>query len=115
MTGSDTTRDELFRSIERAFDYRGDVTVNLRDGQVVVGYLFDRRLEAESGHVDVLPKESDQKRRIDIADITDIDVTGRDMASGRSWEEWVRRHEEREVARREGRDLPDIEPAPPEL
>ena len=32
----------LAEVIERAFDYRGDVTIVRRDGSEIVGYLFNR-------------------------------------------------------------------------
>ena len=36
------TRAEV---IDRAFDYRGDVTVVMHDGTEVVGYLFNRNAD----------------------------------------------------------------------
>jgi hypothetical protein len=38
--------DELRDAIEAAFDFRGDARLTLRSGEVVEGYLFDRRLGA---------------------------------------------------------------------
>jgi len=37
-----TTDEELRDALEKAFDYRGDVTITLRDGTRVEGYVFDR-------------------------------------------------------------------------
>src|SRR6202021_4227190 len=34
---------EIREALEKAFDYRGDVTITRKDGSQVVGYLFDRR------------------------------------------------------------------------
>jgi len=34
--------DELRTALEKAFDYRGDVTLTLKDGRRVEGYIFDR-------------------------------------------------------------------------
>ena len=34
---------EIREALEKAFDYRGDVKLTLRDGRVVHGYVFDRR------------------------------------------------------------------------
>src|SRR5580698_7017806 len=34
---------EIFEAFEKAFDYRGDVTLTLKDGRTVNGYIFDRR------------------------------------------------------------------------
>ena len=38
------TEADIRAVIEKAFDYRGDVTVSRRDGSQVTGYLFDRRV-----------------------------------------------------------------------
>src|ERR1700731_2449101 len=34
---------EVREALEKAFDYRGDITVTLKNGTKVEGYLFDRR------------------------------------------------------------------------
>lgn len=34
---------EVREALEKAFDYRGDITITRRDGTVVEGYLYDRR------------------------------------------------------------------------
>ena len=36
-------RQEIREALEKAFDYRGDITITRRDGSVVEGYLYDRR------------------------------------------------------------------------
>ncbi len=46
--GSD---DELREGLEKAFDYRGDVTITRKDGRTVEGYIFDRRVGATPGPV----------------------------------------------------------------
>ena len=38
--------DEVREALEKAFDYRGDITVTRKDGSQVQGYLFDRRTGA---------------------------------------------------------------------
>ena len=37
------TDDEVRTALEKAFDYRGDVTVTLKGGGKIEGYCFDRR------------------------------------------------------------------------
>ena len=34
---------EIREALEKAFDYRGDITITRKDGSQVEGYLFDRR------------------------------------------------------------------------
>jgi len=51
---------ELRGALEKAFDYRGDVTITRKDGSRVEGYIFDRRSGptlAES-FVRIIPRES---------------------------------------------------------
>ena len=37
------TDDEIRGALEKAFDYRGDVTITLKNGTQVEGYIFDRQ------------------------------------------------------------------------
>ena len=38
------TEADIRAVIEKAFDYRGDVTITRKDGSQIAGYLFDRRV-----------------------------------------------------------------------
>ena len=91
---------ELREGIEAAFDYRGDVTLLLRNGARVEGYLFDRRSRAslEDSQVRLIPTGSTQKLVIRYSDIAGIEFSGRDMAAGKRWEDWVRRYAEKKAA-----------------
>ena len=42
------TEDELREGLEKAFDYRGDLTITLKNGQNIEGYAFDRRMNGPS-------------------------------------------------------------------
>jgi len=87
---------ELQAAIEKAFDFRGDVTILTRDGRRIEGYVFDRR-PGES--VRLLPKDGGgRKLTVAYADIADLQFTGRDTAAGKSWEAWVKKHRERKAA-----------------
>ena len=37
------TEEETFEALEKAFDYRGDITITRKDGSIVEGYVFDRQ------------------------------------------------------------------------
>ena len=37
------SENEVREALEKAFDYRGDITITRKDGTQVEGYLFDRR------------------------------------------------------------------------
>ena len=78
---------ELRAALEQAFDYRGDVTITLKNGETVVGYVFDRRpgKSLADSYVRVLPQESHERRDIPYASIAALAFTGRDTAAGKSW------------------------------
>ncbi len=99
------TEEELRIALEKAFDYRGDVTLTLKDNSKIEGYLFDRATGSSltSSFVRVLPKDSNQKLKIAYADIAALAFTGRDTAAGKSWEAWVGKYWEKKVSG--GRDL----------
>jgi hypothetical protein len=85
------TEEELRIALEKAFDYRGDVTLTLKDNSKIEGYLFDRMTgpSLAGSFVRILPKDSSQKLKIAYADIAALAFTGRDTAAGKSWEAWV--------------------------
>ena len=86
-------QDDLADVIESAFDYRGDVTLVHRDGQEIVGYLFNRNHDAPQPFVQMFPTASDDMITIAYADIRAIRFTGRDTAAGNSYAAWLRRRE----------------------
>jgi hypothetical protein len=93
------SEEELRIALEKAFDYRGDVTLTLKDNSKIEGYLFDRVTgpSLTTSFVRVLPKDSTQKLKIAYADIAALAFTGRDTAAGKSWEAWVGRYWEKKA------------------
>ncbi len=86
--------EEVRQALEKAFDYRGDVTVTRKDGSKVEGYIFDRRTGktlADSA-VRLFPKDADQKISIPYSEIAALAFSGRDTAAGKSFEAWVRKY-----------------------
>ena len=96
------TEEELRIVLEKAFDYRGDVTLTLKDNSKIEGYLFDRVTgpSLTTSFVRVLPKDSTQKLKIAYADIAALAFTGRDTAAGKSWEAWVGKYWEKKATGR---------------
>jgi hypothetical protein len=92
--------EELRQALEKAFDYRGDVTITRKDGSKVEGYIFDRRTgkSLEDSLVRLYPKDSNQKVSIAYSDIAALAFSGRDTAAGKSWEAWVRKYWEKKAA-----------------
>jgi hypothetical protein len=94
------TEEETRKALEKAFDYRGDVTLTRKDGTKVEGYLFDRKSgpTLDKSFVRVLPKTSNQRLVIAYSDIAALAFTGRDTAAGKSWEAWVKKYVEKKAA-----------------
>lgn len=103
------TEEELRIALEKAFDYRGDVTLTLKDNSKIEGYIFDRITgpSLSTSYVRVLPKDSSQKVKITYADIAALAFTGRDTAAGKSWEAWVHKYWEKKAS---GEGVANLEP-----
>lgn len=91
---------EVCDALEKAFDYRGDVTVTRKDGTQVTGYLFDRRTGSSltDSFVRVIPSTERAKVSIAYAEIAALAFTGRDSAAGKSFEAWVKKYWEKKAA-----------------
>jgi hypothetical protein len=94
------SEEELRAALEKAFDYRGDVTITKQDGAIVEGYIFDRHAGptlAES-FVRVYPKHQRAKVSVAWSEIAGLAFSGRDMAAGKSWEAWLKNYAEKKAA-----------------
>jgi adenosylhomocysteine nucleosidase len=76
----------LAELVERAFDYRGYVTLRRKDGSELVGFVYDRG----DAHVDLFDESAAHRLRVPLAEIASIDFTGEDSAR-KSQEMWERR------------------------
>jgi hypothetical protein len=92
--------DELREGLEKAFDYRGDVTITCKDGSSIEGYIFDRRVgpSLQDSVIRLFPKNNPAKLSIPYSDIATLNFTGRDTAAGKSWEAWLRKYWEKKAA-----------------
>ena len=75
--------------IEWAFDYRGDVTLELRSGELLEGYVYHRNCQMPSPSLKLFPKNQDGTREVGYEDIVSIHFSGEDTAFGKSWEDWL--------------------------
>jgi hypothetical protein len=92
--------EDVRLALEKAFDYRGDIQLTLKDGRVIDGYVFDRRTGrtlAES-MVRVIPAKERAKLAIPYAEIAGLAFTGRDTAAGKSFEAWMKKYREKKAA-----------------
>ncbi len=95
-----SSEEELREGIEKAFDYRGDVTIVRKDGTSVEGYIFDRRAAATLAEsvIRLFPQGTPNKLAIPYSDIVSLQFTGRDTAAGKSWEAWLKKYWEKKAA-----------------
>ena len=93
------SEEDLRQALEKAFDYRGDITITRKDGSKIEGYLFDRGTgkTLKDSQIRLYPKSSDDKVSIPYSDIAALAFTGRDTAAGRSWEAWMEKYAEKKA------------------
>ena len=91
---------EIHEAFEKAFNYRGDVTITKKDGAKLECFIFDRRTgkTLADSCVRVIPKEAFEKISIPYSEIAGLAFTGRDTAAGKSWEAWIRKYWEKKMA-----------------
>lgn len=89
----------LLEALEKAFDYRGDVTLTLESGETVTGYVFDRRRgpTLRDSRVRLLVAGKDDPVVVAMDRIARVAFTGRDAAHGKSFETWLRKFVEKKL------------------
>ncbi len=91
---------DLKSALEKAFDYRGDVTITLKSGEKIEAYIFNRstgRTLAES-FVQYFTPKAEEKRRLSYDQIARLEFSGKDRAAGKHWEDWVKAYTEKKAA-----------------
>jgi hypothetical protein len=98
------TDEEVRDALEKAFDYRGDITITRKDGSAVEGYVFDRRTGATlaASQVRMLLPGTSQKISIPYSEIAALTFSGRDTAAGKSFDAWVKKYWEKRAAGEKG-------------
>ncbi|MDA8377510.1 MAG: hypothetical protein M0Z50_10755 [Planctomycetia bacterium] len=87
--------------VEKAFSYRGDVTIVRRQGGTVEGYIFDRRAECSDTsqwNLRLIIKDSTERITIPYHDIASINFSGKNPAAGRSFQTWLKKYHEKKAA-----------------
>ena len=92
---------EIREALEKAFDYRGDITITRKDGSQIDGYLFDRRTGSSLADsvVRIIPSELRRPGSMwPIQRSRRSPSTGRDTAAGKTFEAWVKKYWEKKAA-----------------
>ena len=94
------SEDDLKAALEKAFDYRGDITLTLKSGEKIEAYIFNRVTGATlaDSFVQYFTPKADEKCKVSYADIARIEFTGKDRAAGKHWEDWVKAWNEKKAA-----------------
>jgi hypothetical protein len=92
--------EDLRQALEKAFDYRGDVTLTLKSGELIVAYIFNRQTGSTltDSFVQYFTPSAPDKRKISYAQIARLEFTGKDRAAGKHWEDWVKAYNEKKAA-----------------
>lgn len=103
------TEQDRMAAVDKAFDYRGDVTLELHSGQKVEGYLFNRDTKSHPARVELFVKGQNDSVIVPYADIHTIAFTGSDPATGKSWRDWVAKKDSERKAEAEKIRLESIQ------
>ena len=89
--------DELRNALEKAFDYRGDVTITTKAGKKIEAFIFNRHTGATlaDSYVQYFEPNVNGKQKLGYAEIGRLEFTGKDRAAGKHWEDWVKAYNER--------------------
>jgi hypothetical protein len=94
----------LAEVVDKAFDFRGNVTVVHTDGSETEGYLFNRNADATVPFVQMFDLNGAGPHTIPYREIRTIRFTGRDTAAGNSYAAWLRAKEAAKAADRSEKD-----------
>ena len=95
-----TGEEKLSEAIEKASDYRGDVTLTLKNGERIEAFIFNCQSGptlAES-FLQYFTPSAPEKRRVSYAEIARVEFSGKDRAAGKHWEDWVKNYNEKKAA-----------------
>jgi len=81
----------LRKAIEHARDYRGDVTIYLKTGKHVIGYVFDHHEGIPNPYIKLFLANQSEPSFVMCQDIAKVEFSGEDTAFGRSWDDWAQK------------------------
>jgi hypothetical protein len=92
--------EDLRLALEKALDYRGDVTLTLKSGERIEAFIFNRRTGSSlaDSWVHYFAPTATEKRKVSYAEIARLEFSGKDRAAGKHWEDWVKAYNEKKAA-----------------
>jgi len=96
--------EEVRAALEKAFDYRGDVTITTKTGEKIEAYVFNRQTgkTLADSFLQYFAPNVPGKLKLAYADIARLEFSGKDRAAGKHWEDWVKAYNERKAAGEKG-------------
>ena len=94
------TDEEVREALEKAFDYRGDVTITTKSGEKMEAYIFNRQsgTTLQNSYIQYFAPTVQAKQKMSYAEIARLEFSGKDRAAGKHWEDWVKAYNERKAA-----------------
>jgi hypothetical protein len=94
------TDEDLRLALDKALDYRGDVTLTLKSGERIEAFIFNCHtgLALAESWVQYFTPSAPEKRKVGYAEIARIEFSGKDRAAGKHWEDWVKAYNEKKAA-----------------
>jgi hypothetical protein len=91
---------DLRNALEKAFDYRGDITITLKSGERFEAFVFNRHTGSTlaDSWVQYFAPNVEGKLKLSYDQIARLEFTGKDRAAGKHWEDWVAAYNERKAA-----------------
>jgi len=94
------SENDLRNALEKAFDYRGDVTITTKSGERIEAFIFNRQSgkTLADSYVQYFAPNVATKQKLSYGDIARLEFSGKDRAAGKHWEDWVKAYNERKAA-----------------
>ena len=94
------SEEDLRQALEKAFDYRGDITLTLKSGERIEAYIFNRLTGSTlaDSYVEYFTPSAPEKRKLSYGEVSRLEFSGKDRAAGKHWEDWVKAYNEKKAA-----------------
>ena len=94
------SEEDLRQALDKALDYRGDITLTLKSGERIEAFIFNCQTgpTLADSFLQYYTPSSNEKRKVSYADIARVEFTGKDRAAGKHWEDWVKAYNEKKAA-----------------
>jgi Zn/Cd-binding protein ZinT len=92
--------DDLRLALGKALDYRGDVTLTLKNGERIEAFIFNCQTgpTLADSYVQYFSPSATDKRKVSYSEIARVEFSGKDRAAGKHWEDWVKAYNAKKAA-----------------